>query len=152
MEFRLLGPLEIVADSTPLSIGGRKQRALVAVLLLRANEVVARETLIDALWAAEPPDSAWQAVAVYVSRLRALPRENGSRARVLTRGRGYVLELDLEDLDLHRFEQLAKEGRGALQLGDARHAASTLAEALAVWRGPALADLGEEPFVPVERQ
>jgi DNA-binding SARP family transcriptional activator/DNA-binding beta-propeller fold protein YncE len=152
MEFRLLGPLEIVADSTPLSVGGQKQRALVAFLLLRANEVVVRETLIDALWGAEPPDSAWQAVAVYVSRLRALLREHRSHARVMTRGTGYVLELELEELDLHRFEELAKEGRRALQLGNAPHAATALADALAIWRGPALADLGDEPFVSVERQ
>jgi DNA-binding SARP family transcriptional activator len=150
--FDCSGPLEIVADSTPLSVGGQKQRALVAFLLLRANEVVVRETLIDALWGAEPPDSAWQAVAVYVSRLRALLREHRSHARVMTRGTGYVLELELEELDLHRFEELAKEGRRALQLGNAPHAATALADALAIWRGPALADLGDERFVSVERQ
>ena len=109
MQFRLLGPLEAVEAGEQAALGGTKQRALLAVLLLQANRVVATERLIDALWGEEVPETAAKAVQIYVSRLRkVLPAK-----LLVTRAPGYLIDLDGHDLDLHRFEQLheADDGR-----------------------------------------
>ena len=151
LEFRLLGPVEAIADSGPLSLGGPKQRALLALLLLRANEVVPRERLIDELWGDAPPPAARDTVKVYVGRLRKLLTQNGSPEHLVTRGGGYLLQIQPEQLDLHRFESLAATGSRSLADGDAKTAAAVLGEALSLWRGPALVDLGEVPFVAAEQ-
>ena len=141
MNYRLLGPLEVRVTDGPLPLGGVKQRALLALLLLNANRVVPRARLIDELWGEEPPGSAVTTVQVYVSRLRKL-LPDGSLA---TRGSGYTLELEPDDLDLSRFERLTAEARTA----DAERASRLLREALELWRGPALAEFAE-PFARVE--
>ena len=133
MEFRVLGPLEVVADDgTPLALGGGKPRALLAALLLEPNRVVSTDRLIDALWGDDPPASGAAALQVHVHALRkALGAE-----RIATRPPGYALVVQSGELDSERFEALA--GDGALD------------EALALWRGPALADLADEPFARSE--
>jgi DNA-binding SARP family transcriptional activator len=142
MEFRVLGPLEVVEDGRAISLGGTKQRALLAALLFRANETVSTDTLIDELWGESPPATAPKALQVYVSALR---KELGSD-RVLTQTPGYLLRLDPVDLDLARFEHLVGAARGA----EPEEAAEKLRSALALWRGPALADLAYEPFAQTE--
>src|SRR4051812_39380782 len=100
MEYRVLGPLEVIGDEGPLPLGGAKQRALLALLLLNANRVVSRERLIDELWPDDPPETAVATVQVYVSRLRRLLPEG----TLVTRPPGYRLEIEPEALDQQRFE------------------------------------------------
>src|SRR5580765_8017719 len=137
VDFRLLGPLEVVVGDDPLPLGQPKQRTLLALLLLRANEVVSRETAIDALWAESPPERAANALQVYVHGLR---KAVGAE-RISLRGAGYSIAVDGDELDLHRFERLVAQGQGALARGDAAGAVERLAAALACWRGEPLADL-----------
>jgi DNA-binding SARP family transcriptional activator len=142
MEFRILGPLEVCSDGGALALGGRKQRALIAVLALHANEVVAADRLIDEVWGEDVPDDAAAAVRLNISRLRkVLPRDV-----LVTRPPGYLLRVGPGELDLHRFERLVEEGRRLLASGRAADAAARLRDALALWRGPALADFAYENF------
>ena len=154
MEFRILGPLEAIDEERALAIGGAKQRALLGVLLIHANEVVSSDRLIDELWREQPPEHAAKALHVHVSQLRKVlepAAPPGSRGRVLdTRPPGYVLHVGRDQLDAHRFERLVTEGKAALEVGDPLSASTLLREALALWRGPALADLGFEPFAQAE--
>ncbi|HET7855248.1 MAG TPA: BTAD domain-containing putative transcriptional regulator, partial [Gaiellaceae bacterium] len=149
MEFRILGPLEVCSD------GGRKldlvgkQKALLAVLLLHANEAVSTDRLLDALWGAEPPDTAGKALQVYVSRLRKLLAPEGD-SPLVTRPPGYALDLGRHTLDLHRFERLRADAKKAFANGDPAGAASKLEEALSLWRGAPLADFTFEPFAGSE--
>ncbi|MGH3134395.1 MAG: alpha/beta fold hydrolase [Gaiellaceae bacterium] len=146
MEFRLLGPLEVGDGETSLELGGRKQRALLARLLLDANRAVSLEQLVEALWEEEIPETASKMVQLYVSRLRkVLP---GGVLR--TRPPGYLLEVGEHALDLQQFERLFAEGRAALAAGDVEAALERLQAALSLWRGPALAEFSE-PFAPPER-
>jgi DNA-binding SARP family transcriptional activator len=138
MDFRLLGPLEVSERDRPLALGGVKQRSLLAILLLQANEIVSTDLLIDQLWGATPPATCAKSIQVYVSRLR---KEIGD-GRLVTQAPGYVLRVDPTELDLARFEQLAAEARRT----DPESAGRKLRDALALWRGPALADLAYEPF------
>jgi DNA-binding SARP family transcriptional activator len=154
LEFRVLGPLEVRNNGESLALGGAKQRALLAILLLNANQVVSTDRLIDELWGAEAPETAAKALQVHVSQLRKVlepERGRGESGRmVLTRAPGYVLELEPEQFDLHRFERLAAGGRNALAGGDPATAARTLREALGLWRGPPLADLAYAEFAQRE--
>lgn len=146
VEFRILGPFGAYADGAPLSIGGGKQRALLCVLLLHAGESVSADQLIEALWGDDPPASALNSVHVYVSQLRkALGDE-----RLLTRAHGYALELGPDELDASRFERLLAQGRDSLAAEQPREAVATLSEALATWRGHALADFAYEEFAREE--
>jgi DNA-binding SARP family transcriptional activator len=142
MEFRLLGPLEVVDRDRVLALGGVKPRSLLALLLLNANQVVSSDRLIDELWGDEPPATAAKSVQVHVSRLRKQLGED----RLMTRAPGYVLRAEPSELDLTRFEQLVSEAHGA----EPEARAATLREALALWRGPALADLAYEQFAQTE--
>jgi DNA-binding SARP family transcriptional activator len=142
MEFRILGPLEAWDDGRELSLGGHRPRALLAALLLHPNEVVPADRLIDELWGGEAPERAGAALRVNVSRLRkALPQDV-----LATRSPGYLLRVEPDALDLHRFERLADEGRSLLVRGLAADASQRLGEALSLWRGPALADVAYESF------
>ena len=141
MEFRILGPLEAREGVTPVPLGGGRQQALLAMLLLHANEVVSTGRLIEGLWE-EPPPGAVKAVQVYVSRLR---RALGGRL-LASKPPGYVLHVDPEQFDLARFRRL-RECAGP----DPASAAGKLRQALALWRGPALAEFASEPFVRAER-
>jgi DNA-binding SARP family transcriptional activator len=142
MDFRLLGPLEVVERDRPLALGGVKQRSLLAILLLQANELVSTDRLIDQLWGPAPPATCAKSIQVYVSRLR---KQLGDQ-RLATQAPGYVLQVEPSELDLARFEQLADEARR----GDPRTAARKLRDALALWRGSPLADLAYEPFAQPE--
>jgi DNA-binding SARP family transcriptional activator len=146
MEFRILGALEALEGERPVPLGAGKQRATLAIFLLHANEVLAADRLIDELWGESPPATARKALQVYVSRLRkALGAE-----RIATRAPGYALELAENELDLYRFERLAREGGRARTEGDKPRAARLLHEALGLWRGSALADFTYEPFAQAE--
>src|SRR5215470_6298842 len=147
VEFRVLGPLEVQADGHRLPLGGRKQRALLAVLLLNANEVVSRDRLIDALWGERPPPTASHTLDAYVSRLRkALASDGDGGVRLVTRAPGYVLRLAPDQLDLACFERLAADGQRALDAGEPELAAVKLRQAEALWRGRPLVDVEFEPF------
>jgi DNA-binding SARP family transcriptional activator len=141
-EFRVLGPVEANIEGEAVALPAGKPRALLAVLLLNRNRVVSVSELVDDLWSEEPPDTAVKALQVYVSQLRkAIGAE-----RVLTKAPGYSLRVDDGELDLDAFERLAHEGRERLATGDAEVAAGLLAQALELWRGPALAEFRSEPF------
>ena len=140
-----MGPLEVVDGATSLPIAARKQRALLAVLLLNANRTVSRERIVDDLWGDTVPDSARKMVQIYVSQLRKTLPES----RLHTRPPGYALELAGDELDLDLFERLVADGRAALSGGRAGDASALIRRALALWRGPALAEFSE-PFAHPE--
>jgi len=145
VEFRLLGPLEASGPAGAAALGGRKQRLLLAVLLVHAGEFVSREVLVDALWPAQPPPSAVPTIESYVSRLRGLLRTVGGSAAVIESGpAGYRVERDGHRIDRDEFERLAVAARIALDCGDAPQAVARATEAVALWRGPALAGLADE--------
>lgn len=146
VEIRILGPLEIVENDRPVVVDAPKVRMLFAVLLLHRGEVVSTDRLIDALWGERASPTAAKTVHVYMSRLRMALGDG----LLVTRGRGYVLQAGPGQTDVDRFEGLAARGREALARGDALTAAAVLREALAVWRGPALADFAYEPFAQAE--
>jgi DNA-binding SARP family transcriptional activator len=132
MEFRILGPLEVAEGQRVVGVAAAKHRALLAMLLLHANEVVSTERLIDALWEEQPPETAQKTLQVYVSQLRKTLDEN----RVQTSAPGYVVRVDEHELDLTRFQRLVADGR--------------LREALLLWRGPPLAEFAHDRFAQGE--
>ena len=140
VQFRILGPIEARVDGRSAALGAPKQRALLALLLVSRRRVVTAEQLIDGLWGEAPPASALQSLQVYVHGLR---RALGGE-RIETAGRGYRVAVGEDELDLDRFERAVERGRAALEAGRADDAVDDLREALAIWRGPALADLPEE--------
>jgi YVTN family beta-propeller protein len=142
IEFRILGPLEVEDEGRLVPLGGTKQRAVLTILLLHRGEVVSVDRLVDELWGEQPPDTATKTVQVYVSRLR---KELGEGV-VLTRGGGYLLDIEPAQLDAERFERLTADGRDALERGDAPRASELIRRALDLWRGPPLAELAYEPF------
>jgi DNA-binding SARP family transcriptional activator/tetratricopeptide (TPR) repeat protein len=148
MEFRILGPVEVWDGAQRLDLGGPKPRALLAVLLLHANQVVSTDHLVDQLWGEAPPPTARSLVQVYVSRLRQAlhcSRDRRAAAQVLvTRPSGYLLRVEPGELDLERFEGLAAEARRANVDGDLEGAAECWCAALALWRGPSLAGAASE--------
>jgi DNA-binding SARP family transcriptional activator len=109
MEFRILGPLEALEEGRVVTLGGGKQRALLAVLLLHANETLTTDRLIDELWGENPPATAAKTIQVRIARLRRALAGNGSAGVVVTSGHGYQLKLDPERLDARRFERLVAE-------------------------------------------
>jgi DNA-binding SARP family transcriptional activator/DNA-binding beta-propeller fold protein YncE len=141
VEFRLLGPLEVVDAGRPLSLGGKKQRSVLAVLLLNANSVVSSDRLIDSVWGDAAPETVESVLQGYVSKLRRLLGLD-----IETRAPGYVLHVDADHIDAARFERSVREARD-LPPADHAHA---LRNALALWRGPALADLAYEDFAQPE--
>jgi DNA-binding SARP family transcriptional activator len=149
MEFRVLGPLEVQERGRAVAIGAGKRRALLALLLLHVNEVVPVERLIDELWGERPPATAANALQVYVSQLRK-ELGTGDRQLLVRRGNGYVLEVAAGDFDVTRFEDGVTAGGQALEAGQPARAADMLGAALALWRGPALADFAYEPFAQGE--
>ena len=134
MEFRILGPLEIVGDDGPISVHRGKEQALLAFMLLHPNELLPSERLIDELWDERPPATAAKILQNAVSQLRKALGDG----RLETRPPGYVFHLSAGELDLERFEELARDGRSD--------------EALALWRGPPLVDLREERFADDARR
>jgi DNA-binding SARP family transcriptional activator len=143
-DFRILGPLEVAHDGAPVRLAGSRQRALLAILLLHAGEAVSTDSLIDELWGDEPPDARATALRVRISQLRRALGPAGDL--LVTRAPGYALALSPEQLDLRRFERLVEEGERSLSGEDAAAAAESLHAALALWRGPPLADFRYMPF------
>jgi YVTN family beta-propeller protein len=141
LQFRILGPLEVWRDGAVVELGTRKQRAVLALLLLNANRVVPTERLIDELWGGTPPETARSALQVYVAGLRKALDSEGRALR--TSAPGYVLDVEPGALDLDRFTALRAEAQVA---GDEEHRAELLREALELWRDTPLADLSDEPF------
>jgi YVTN family beta-propeller protein len=147
-EFRILGPLEVLEDGRPISLQGTKPRALLAVLVLHANEPIPTGELIEALWGDRPPETVAKVLQTYVSQLRKAL--SGDGVALVTRPGAYVLEVAPGSIDLARFEELHERGRASLSAGRPEAAAAALRDALALWRGPALAEFRNEPFAVVE--
>jgi DNA-binding SARP family transcriptional activator len=140
IDYRLLGPLEVVVAGRSVKLGGPRQRAVLAALLAQADSVVPAMRLVDELWGEDPPSTAANLVQGYVSHLRKVLGKDA----IATHGAGYILHVGSHTLDLREFERLAHDGNRALGAGQGAIAAQRLAEALSLWRGPALADLTEE--------
>jgi DNA-binding SARP family transcriptional activator/WD40 repeat protein len=148
MRFGILGPLEVIADSGDAVVpSGVKARALLAILLLHANEPVSAERLAVALWGDDAPAGAIKNVQVHVSRLR---KALGDGAVIETTPAGYCLRVGPGELDVERFDELVEDGRRALADGDPQRAVALVREALGLWRGPALSDLASESFAVSE--
>ena len=141
LEFRVLGPLEVIRDDQVVAIGGAKRRGVLAMLVLEAGRVVSIDRLVDGVWGDEPPETAVTALHGHVSHLR---RAIGPA--LVTKAPGYVLEVDPDAVDTHRFESLLERARAATAAGDAGSARQLLDEALALWRGDPLGDLIDAPF------
>jgi YVTN family beta-propeller protein len=146
MNFGILGPLEVRDDRGAVSIGGGKQRALLALLLIHANEPLSTDTLIDELWDDEPPPTAAKILQNYVSQLRRVLGDD----RLHTQLRGYAIRVAPGELDVDRFQQQFEEGRRAQAAGEHGRASLLLSEALAIWRGPPLAEFGYASFASGE--
>ena len=154
IRFRLLGQVEAWRAGERVELGGRKQRAVLASLLVRAGRVVSLDQLIDDLWPEHPPARAAATVQVFVSNLRRAlepDRPRGAPGTVLvTASRGYLLSVEPERVDAHEFTALAEQGRAALDGDDPEQAAAVLRRASELWRGPALADVPDAPFARAE--
>ncbi len=144
VNFRVLGPVEAAGAEGPLSLGGPKQRAVLAHLLMRANQFVSTDTLIDALWGEEPPDAARGTIQAYIHNLRTVL----GPARIESRGPGYVLRVEADEVDASRFEALVGDARRVSE--EPGRAATVLRDALALWRGSAYADLDALPSLQGE--
>jgi YVTN family beta-propeller protein len=153
-QFGMLGPLEVWRSGQAVALGGPRQRAVLALLLLEANRVVSMDRLAEDLWGGHPPEGWATTVQTYVFHLRhALEpdRARGATGAVLvTKGRGYLLRVDRGHLDAAAFEDGFAAGRAALEAGRYAEAAGTLRQALGLWRGPVLADLDGYAFTRPE--
>ena len=149
MDFRILGPFEVLHEERVLDVGGGKQRSVLALLLMHANEVVSSDRLIDELWPQQPPPSAAKIIQVHVSRLRKA-LDGAGEAILLTRRHGYELRVAPGQLDLDRFQSLLEEGRLALAADDPEKAGEVFRNALGLWRGPPLAEFAYEEFAQAE--
>src|SRR5262245_21739681 len=145
MDFGILGPLEVSAGDGAIKLGGPKQRAVLANLILRANRHVPVDLLIDGLWGEEPPESAKNTLQTYVYRLRQVLGDD----RISSEAGGYVLRADAAEIDAARFEAMVKAAKADLP-SDPAKAAAGFSQALALWRGPPLADLSNEPSLQGE--
>jgi YVTN family beta-propeller protein len=158
VDFRILGPLEVYDGGRRVQVDGGQQRTLLALLLLRSNEVVPVDEIIDELWHSEPPPSATKSVHALVSKLRRTLEGKaggggvgtGENGVLLTHAHGYVLRVAAGELDLDRFQSLLEEGRRALAAGRPDEAAETIREALSLWRGAPLAEFAHDSFAQVE--
>ncbi len=140
MKVGLLGPLEVAGPGGRVRIGGAKERLVLALLALRAGEVVSRDALVDAVWGDEPPVTAVKTLQGLVARIRRALEAKGLADVLETRDPGYLLRVPVDSIDVTGFERHATAGRSALADGDATGATAALGEALDLWRGEALAD------------
>jgi DNA-binding SARP family transcriptional activator len=148
VEYRILGPLEALDGDRSLPLGGARQRAVLALLLLHHNEAVSRDVIVDELWGEQPPPTAVKVLQNCVSALRKELPGGGDTLRTI--GSAYELRLEPDELDRDRFERLVAEGRAALDSGEPAAAARQLGQALALWRGSPLADFAYERFAQEE--
>jgi DNA-binding SARP family transcriptional activator len=142
LEFRILGRLEVVEHGSQLPLGGARQRALLALLVLHRRQTISRDRLVEELWGERCPPTAAKTVQVYISRLRKVLGEG----IVETHSGGYTLLVDAQHTDIDRFQALAADGRAALESGDARDAARLCTSALAEWHGAPLEEFAYEGF------
>ena len=147
LEVRILGPVEALKDGHSVRIARAKPRALLAFLALENGREVSRDRIIDALWGERELRDSRNVLQAQVAQLRRALETAGEPGLLVTRPGGYALAIDPEQVDLVRFEQLARLGREALAAGDADTASLSLTEALMLWRGEPLGGLGDEPFV-----
>ena len=145
-EFRILGPIEVADGGTVIDLGGARQRALLAILLVSRGEPVSVDRLVDQLYAGHPPRTAVKSVQAHVSRLRKALGDG----RLRTEAGGYTLGLAPGELDADRFSDLVIEGRGAVEAGELDRAGRAFDDALALWRGPPFGDLAYESFAQAE--
>ncbi len=145
MKFQVLGPLQVTYGGRPLAVGGARTRAVLAMLLVNANRVVSADRLAGELWPGLDQERAVANLRVRLAELRRALRLVGEADRLATRSPGYQLRATADELDVLQFEQLVQAGRDALTGGDPATAARLLDECLALWRGPALAGLGDRP-------
>jgi DNA-binding SARP family transcriptional activator len=150
LEFRILGPLEVLGDHRVLPLGGEKQRAALAMLLLHRNTVVSRDRLVEGIWGEAPPVSAGPTLDTYVSRLRKALPADGLGPRLITRPPGYLLRVEDGELDLERLEALLDRARSAVASGDHPAAGGLLRAALSLFRGSPLEDLAHTRFAEAE--
>jgi len=136
MQVHLLGPVEVTFGNGAVSLGGPKPRAVLAMLALEAGSTVSAERLIDGLWGEDPPATAGKLVQLYVSNLRKALANGDEGEAIVTHGRGYELHVDRDHIDVAQFERLLAQGAAR--------------EALSLWRGPALADIADQPFASIE--
>ncbi len=142
MEFRLLGPIELWSAGEQYDLGPARERGVLAILLLSARTIVPAEVLIDRLWDARPPAKARESLSAYVTRLRGrLQNAQVGRACLVARAHGYLLDIDPEAIDLHRFRRLCRQAAALAESGDPEHAAVLLRDADELWHGPALAGI-----------
>jgi DNA-binding SARP family transcriptional activator len=146
VQFRILGPVGVLVDGREIALGGARQRAVLAILLIHRGGAVSVDRIIDELWSDDPPQTATKTVQVYVSRLRKLLGADV----LVTSGGGYALASGAAEVDADRFQRLLTEGRETLDRGDAAGASERLEEAIALWRGPPLADFTYESFAQNE--
>lgn len=148
MEFRILGPLEVLEDGVPVDLGAPKQRSLLAVLLLHGNEVVPTDRLIDLVWGEDPPRTAAHSIQIYISELRK--KLSGDGEVIVTRRPGYKLQTGTASIDAIRFERLVGEATAAYRDGNRDTAVEAAQAALDLWNGPPLADFTYEDFAQLE--
>jgi basic membrane lipoprotein Med (substrate-binding protein (PBP1-ABC) superfamily)/DNA-binding SARP family transcriptional activator/class 3 adenylate cyclase len=160
LRFCVLGPLEVFGpprgsgpgapDGRLVELGPPKQRAVLAILLMRLGEIVPNERLIELVWGEHPPRTAGHSIQIYTSELRKTLEPVAGRRVIITRPPGYLLEADADSIDARQFERLVAEGARSLGAGDPARAAATLGTALRLWRGQPLADFAYEEFAQAE--
>lgn len=151
IRLRILGPVEADRDGVPVPLGGRQQRAVLAILLLNTNRVVPIPEIVDGVWPDRPPERAVNTVQVYVSALRrALGPHAGGEPLISTHGRGYRLRVDEDSFDLLAFLAAAAAGHRLMEGRRYATASERLQGALGLWRGPALSEFVDEPFAQIE--
>jgi DNA-binding SARP family transcriptional activator/tetratricopeptide (TPR) repeat protein/putative sterol carrier protein len=146
LEFRILGPVEVLSSGRPVRFSRSREWALLALLLLHPNRVVSADRLVDELWDGYPPEQAGVALRGHVSRLRKVL----GAELIVTRPPGYELQVDVERIDASRFERLSAAAHGLLAIGNFPEAALGFRDSLALWRGPALADMADLSFARSE--
>ena len=148
MDYRMLGPLEALDGERPIPLGGARQRAVLALLLVHRNQALSRDVIVDELWGDDAPQTAVKVLQNCVSSLRKVLPKGGETLRTV--GSGYELRLEPDELDRDRFERLVAEGRAALEAGDNADASDQFRRALALWRGAPLSDFAYERFAQDE--
>jgi basic membrane lipoprotein Med (substrate-binding protein (PBP1-ABC) superfamily)/DNA-binding SARP family transcriptional activator len=150
VDFRILGPIEVASERSTADLGPRKQRALLAVLILHAGELVPVDRLVDLVWGDDPPRTAPHSIQIYISELRRALDPLGEADVLLTRPPGYLLRIDPQAIDARWFERLVREGTQALEEGLLAQGEAAITEALELWRGPPLSDFPYEEFAQAE--
>ena len=156
MDFRVLGPFEVLDGDDAVSVGAFRQRAVLALLTIHAGQALSTDRIIEEIWAGSPPPSALKTLHAYVSRLRRVLHPSkateGGAEILLSRNPGYVLAIDESQIDAVRFERMVDDATTALRMGRAESAAGTIRDAMGLWRGTALADFAYESFAANESQ